>query len=81
MNANSDAMPATRPVLSADHLEPWIGNVVDLKMADGTHRFGLLEPITGKDAHLRAVAGLPRPPDHGAIRIADMLAISRAARN
>ena len=80
MNELTRVAPRRRS-LTAEHLEPWTGNVVDLTMRDGSHRIGLLERIDRASAYLRAVAGVLPPPDGGAIRIADTFIVSRASRN
>jgi hypothetical protein len=81
MNAISQVGTAKRRPLTAEHLEPWNGNVVDVTMADGSHRIGLLDRIDQESVHLRASAGVARLPNDGVIRIADAIAINRASRN
>ena len=81
MNAMSQVGTAKRRSLSAEHLEPWNGDVVDVTMADRSHRIGLLNRIDQGSAHLRASAGVARLPNDGVIRIAEAIAINRASRN
>ncbi len=66
--------------LTAEHLEPWNGNIVDLTMLDGTHHTGLLQRVDSQWIRLKSYDGVKVPSD-GLIRIADAASISRAARN
>jgi hypothetical protein len=67
--------------LTDEHLEPWNGNIVDLTMADGSHRTGLLQRIDRTTVRLRPVPGAPAVPDGGIVRIADATSVARASRN
>jgi hypothetical protein len=67
-------------VLTAEHLEPWNGNIVDLTMTDGTHLTGLLQRIDAEWVRLKSYDGVKVPND-GLVRIADAASIARAARN
>jgi len=80
------AETAGRRALTAEHIEPWNGNVVDVTMIDGTHRVGLLVRIEGENARLREVRlrssdRVTPLPDGGLFRIADAVSIQRAARS
>jgi hypothetical protein len=66
--------------LTAAHLEPWRGNIIDVTMIDGSHRIGLLDRMEEGVARLRAVAGF-KNPDGGSFRIADAMRLQRASRN
>jgi hypothetical protein len=70
-----------RRSLTAEHFEPWRGNIIDVTMVDGSHRIGLLEKVEDRYARLRAVGSLLALPDGGAIRLADTMTIERASRN
>jgi hypothetical protein len=72
-------MTTTR-VLTAEHLEPWNGNIVDLTMIDGTHCTGLLQRIDAEWVRLKSYGGVKLPND-GLVRIADAASVARAARN
>jgi hypothetical protein len=63
------------------NLEPWLGNIVDLTLSDGTHRIGLLRSVDGPFAHLKAGRGKPAVLDGGKVRIADAVSIVRGGRN
>ena len=66
--------------ITAEHLEPWNGNIVDLTMLDGTHCTGLLQRIDAEWVRLKSYDGVKVLGD-GLVRIADAASISRAARN
>jgi hypothetical protein len=74
-------MTTKRRSLTAEHMEPWNGNVIDVTMADGSHRIGLLEGVDGKSARLRAVGIAAALSNGGVIQLADAIAIQRALRN
>lgn len=67
--------------MTADHLEPWNGNIVDLTMQDGTHRVGLLARIDRKSVRLSPVAAAESVPAEKIIKIADTVSVHRACRN
>jgi hypothetical protein len=71
----------TPSTLTAEHLEPWNGNVVELTMLDGTHRVGLLQRVDAQWVRLKVGPGAARLPDGGLIQIDQATAISRASRN
>lgn len=64
--------------LTAEHLEPWNGNIVDLTMLDGSHQIGLLQRVDNAWIRLSATPALP---NRGLLEIANMTAISRGSRN
>jgi hypothetical protein len=66
-------------VMTRAYLEPWIGNVIDLTLSDGSHRVGLLQKVDDQWAQLHAGAGKPALLDGGKVRIADTVLITRAA--
>lgn len=66
--------------LTAAHLEPWRGNIIDVTMSDGTHRIGLLDRMEEGMARLRSI-GTFKNPDGGSFRIADAVTLQRASRN
>jgi hypothetical protein len=70
-----------RTSLTSEHLEPWRENVVDLTLADGTHRIGLLTQIEKGNVHLRGARGNVALPDGGVVRIVDTVEVKRAPRN
>ena len=47
------------PALTAEHLDPWNGNIVDLTMLDGTHRIGLLQRVDRNWVRLKTGRGEP----------------------
>jgi hypothetical protein len=66
--------------LTAENLEPWNGNIVDLTMLDGTHRTGLLQRVDAEWVRLKS----PSPAksgDDGLVRIALAASVARFARN
>jgi hypothetical protein len=65
-------------VISEATLEPWIGNIIDLTLSDGTHRVGLLQKVDGQWAQLNAGRSMPAILDGGKVRIADAVSIVRA---
>src|ERR1700689_3886930 len=69
--------------LTAAHLEPWKGNIIDVTMLDGSHKIGLLERMEEgtRTARLRTVGGVNDRPQVGVIQIADVKTIERASRN
>jgi hypothetical protein len=68
-------------VMSGASLEPWLANIIDLTLSDGTHRVGLLQKIDGPWAQLSAGRGKPALVDGGKVRISDAVSIVRASRN
>jgi len=68
-------------VMSGSSLEPWLGNIIDLTLADGTHRIGLLQKIDGEWAQLSSGRGEPSIQDGGKVRISDAISIIRGSRN
>ncbi len=73
---------AKRRSLTAAHLEPWKGNIIDVTMLDGTHKIGLLERTTEEGtARLRSVGGTNDRVSVGVIKIAEAISIQRASRN
>jgi hypothetical protein len=67
--------------ITAENLEPWNGNIVDLTMLDGTHRTGLLQRVDSEWVRLK-IPGAPKSAaDDGLVRISLAASISRAARN
>jgi hypothetical protein len=73
-------MNSTSP-LTAEHLEPWNGNVVDLTMLDGTHRIGLLQRVDAQFVRLTVGHGKAKLPDKGMVQIDQAASIVRASRN
>jgi hypothetical protein len=73
-------MQNAHPMTSA-YLEPWTGNIIDLTLADGTHRIGLLEKVDAEWAHLNPGRGKPALPDGGKVLISGAVSIIRASRN
>ncbi len=67
--------------MTAEHLEPWNGNVVDMTMLDGTHLTGLLQRVDADWVRLRPFAGSKWLPDGGLVQIALAATVVRAARN
>jgi hypothetical protein len=67
--------------LTAEHLEPWNGNVVDLTMIDGTHRVGLLQRVNAEFVRLKVGHGAAKLPDNGMVQIDQATSIVRASRN
>lgn len=63
------------------NLDPWIGNVIDLTLADGTHRIGLLRKVDAQWAQLDAGRGNPALLDAGKVLISDAVSVVRASRN
>jgi hypothetical protein len=68
-------------VMNNASLEPWIGNIIDLTLSDGTHRVGLLQKVDDQWAQLNAGRGKPALLDGGKVRISDAVSIVRASRN
>ena len=77
---NEKQMSVSLP-LTAEHLEPWNGNIVDLTMIDGTHRVGLLHRVNRQQVRLTAGRGEPKLPDGGLVEINQTTTVSRASRN
>jgi len=75
--SDMDVMPA----LTAEHLEPWNGNIVDLTMIDGTHRIGLLQRVDRNWVRLKTGRGEPNLPNGGLIQIDQTTVVARAWRN
>jgi hypothetical protein len=73
-------MENTRPVTYAN-LEPWLWNVIDLTLSDGSHRIGLLEKVDAEWAKLNPGRGNPALPSGGMVSIAGTASIVRASRN
>jgi hypothetical protein len=67
--------------ITAENLEPWNGNIVDLTMHDGSHRLGLLQRIDTEWVRLKSFGSTKVAPDDGLVRIADARSIARGARN
>ena len=67
--------------MTAEHLEPWNGNIVDMTMLDGTHQTGLLQRIDADWVRLKPLDGTKVRADTGLVRISDAISIARAARN
>jgi hypothetical protein len=65
--------------ITAENLEPWNGNIVDLTMLDGTHRTGLLQRVDAEWVRLKNPG--VKTADDGLVRISLAASISRAARN
>lgn len=63
------------------NLEPWLGNIIDLTMADGSHRIGLLEKVDNEWAHFSPGRGKPALADGGKVAFAGAVSIVRASRN
>ena len=74
-------LAAKRRSLTAAHLEPWKGNIIDVTMLDGSHKIGLLERTEAGTARLRSVGGTNDRVTFGVIQIADAMSIQRASRN
>jgi len=68
-------------VMNDASLEPWLGNIIDLTLSDGTHRIGLLQKVDHEWAQLSAGRGNPTIVDGGKVRISDAVSIVRASRN
>jgi hypothetical protein len=73
-------MTLKRRPLTAAHLEPWRGTVVDLTMADGTHRIGRVESIERGSVQLRGPADSDELPGDGLVRLAEAVTVGRAPR-
>lgn len=70
---------AHHPLTSA-HLEPWLGNVVDLTMIDGTYRVSLLKKVDAHWAQLRRTPASAPLLNDGTVRIECAVSITRASR-
>jgi hypothetical protein len=68
-------------VMNGASLEPWLGNIIDLTLSDGTHRIGLLQKIDGQWAQLSAGRGNPPVIDGGRVLISDAVSLVRGSRN
>lgn len=68
-------------VMNDASLLPWLGNIVDLTLSDGTHRIGLLQKVDAEWAQLSAGRGNAAIIDGGKVRISDAVSIVRASRN
>jgi hypothetical protein len=68
-------------VMNDASLLPWLGNIIDLTLSDGTHRIGLLQKVDGEWAQLSPGRGNPPIIDGGKVRISDAVSIVRASRN
>jgi hypothetical protein len=73
-------MNSTRS-LTAEHLEPWNGNIVDVTMADGSHLTGLLQRVDDDWVRLGANDGSKTRPGTGLVRISETVKVGRAERN
>jgi hypothetical protein len=67
--------------LTAENLEPWNGNIVDLTMLDGTHRTGLLQRVDAEWVRLKTPNAPKSNAGEGLVRIALAASVSRFARN
>ena len=72
---------STTRTLTAEHLEPWNGNIVDMTMLDGSHLTGLLQRVDADWVRLRAFDGSKPRTGDGLVRISEAVKIERAARN
>jgi len=70
----------TQPI-TAEHLEPWNGNIVDLTMLDGTHRTGLLQRIDAEWVRLKTPGTPKSASGDELVRISQAASIARFARN
>jgi hypothetical protein len=77
---NNDCMMTLKPI-TAENLEPWNGNIVDLTMLDGTHRTGLLQRVDSEWVRLKTPGAPKQTGDDGLVRISLAASVSRAARN
>lgn len=69
-------------VMNDASLLPWVGNIIDLTLSDGTHRIGLLQKVDDEWAQLSAGRGRNAAlVDGGKVRISDAVSIVRASRN
>ena len=64
--------------MTAEHLEPWNGNIVEMTMLDGSHNVGLLRRV---DAQWVRLTATPALPNGGLVEIALAASVSRASRN
>jgi hypothetical protein len=71
----------THESLTSAHLTPWLGNIVDLTMIDGTHRFGLLKTVDAQWAQLRRTNESATLVNDGKVRVKRTISIARAGRN
>ena len=67
--------------MTSDHLVLWTGNTIDITLADGTHRIGLLEKVDAEWAYLRPAQGKAALPERGMVSVAGAVSIVRASRN
>jgi hypothetical protein len=67
--------------LTAENLEPWNGNIVDLTMLDGTHRTGLLQRIDAEWVRLKTPGAPKSAAADELVQISLAASISRFARN
>lgn len=71
--------------LTAAHLAPWDGNIVELTVAmdaeEPAHLVGLLRAIDDKWVRLIPARGKAALPDGGRVEIIRTTAVVRAARN
>ena len=65
--------------ITAEHLEPWNGNLVDLTMLDGTHRTGLLQRVDSEWVRIKAPGAAKG--DDNLVRISLAASVARAGRN
>lgn len=72
---------STTRTLTAEHMEPWNGNIVDMTMLDGSHLTGLLQRVDADWVRLKAFDGSKTRPGDGLVRISEAVKIERAARN
>ena len=73
------AQSATPQPLTDAHLEPWLANVVDVTMRDGSHRIGLLQRIERGVATLRPIDA--EHSDPLVFRVSDARRVGRALPN
>jgi hypothetical protein len=77
-NVSSMSISSVTRSLSAEHLEPWNGNIVEVTMKDGSRQVGLLQRVDSNWVRLKATPALPAG---GLVEIALTTAVARASRN
>lgn len=68
------------PSLTAEHLDPWRSNAIELTMADGTSRIGMLVALDRLKLSLRRPASAPSTYHVDEVRVADVVGVKRSPR-
>ena len=66
--------------LTAEHLEPWRSNAIELTMADGSNRIGVLVALDRLKLSLRRPATAPSTYHFDEFRVADVIGVKRGPR-